>query len=177
MKPGLPSSAYPPLTVPPSEPRPGASTSERTSGLLSADHHGYPPRDTSHPLRDIEPSVFRDAARDHDRIRRLELEVAQLRKQVSLDGSVASPSTLKDVPKDSPACPPDPLPSNVAEKPGDGLEYKFIKGNNFKTRYFGSHNAWSSFKQLRKPPVAPRRRLARKTETDPSATQMVCSPS
>ncbi|KAI2777168.1 fungal-specific transcription factor domain-containing protein [Daldinia loculata] len=101
--------------------------------------------------REVEPSVLRDAVRDHDRIRRLELEVAQLRsalsKQASNDGStmVASPSTLKDSAKDSQSVPSNPTctPQNIAV-----FEYANLRGHDFKTKYFGPHNAWSSLQEL-----------------------------
>lgn len=98
--------------------------------------------------REVEPSLLRDAARDHERIRRLELEVAQLRgtlsKQASLDGStvVASPSTLKDSTKDGQSVPSN-TPQNCHEP-----EYATLRGHNFKTKYYGPHNAWSSLQEL-----------------------------
>ncbi|KAK9801092.1 hypothetical protein SCARD494_01072 [Seiridium cardinale] len=104
--------------------------------------------------RDLDTNVLKDTAKDHDRIRKLELEVAQLRaalaKQTSIDGTTvaATPSTAKDgVAKDSPL--DIPVPSFFEKKrPGDGLDFKFVRGHNFKTRFFGPHNSWSSFKEL-----------------------------
>lgn len=105
----------------------------------------------------VDATVVRDVARDHERIQKLELEVTQLKaalsKQASVDGStiVASPSTLKDVAKETP---PGPAPAEALhgpyphDCPGDGLEFKFIKGHNFKTRYFSPYNSWSSVKEL-----------------------------
>ncbi len=107
----------------------------------------------------VDATVVRDVARDHERIQKLELEVTQLKaalsKQASVDGStaVASPSTLKDGVKETPV---GPAPAEVlhgahyhqAECTGDGLEFKFIKGQNFKTRYFSPYNSWSSVKEL-----------------------------
>lgn len=105
--------------------------------------------------RDID-ATLKDVAKDHDRIRKLELEIAQLRsalsKQTSVDGTTvaATPSTAAkdDVGKESAL--DIPLPSFVHKrcKPGDGLDFKFVRGHNFKTRFFGPHNAWSSFKEL-----------------------------
>ncbi|KAH9893683.1 fungal-specific transcription factor domain-containing protein [Xylariomycetidae sp. FL2044] len=95
--------------------------------------------------------ALRDAARDHERIRRLELEVAQLRsvlsKQISVDGSTmaATPSTHKDSVKDTPPASNSALPVPVN---ADGLDLRFLRGNNFKTRYFGPHNVWSSLNEL-----------------------------
>ncbi|KAI2615139.1 hypothetical protein GGR54DRAFT_632397 [Hypoxylon sp. NC1633] len=103
--------------------------------------------------REVEPTVLRDAARDHDRIRRLELEVAQLRgtlsKQASVDGStiVTSPSTLKESVKDGQSVPSNPsfTPRNWG---CETREYQFLRGHDFKTKYFGPHNAWSSLQEL-----------------------------
>ncbi|KAK8129872.1 hypothetical protein PG999_002252, partial [Apiospora kogelbergensis] len=139
------------------EARPSGDTSiaDRASSALLSDHglvlHAG---DGSHPRRDIDASVLRDAARDHDRIRRLELEVSHLRnalsKQTSLDGTTAaSPSTLRDALKESPAAPVAP-PPGCPNEPSDGLEFKFVKGNQFKARYFGPHNSWylDDFEQI-----------------------------
>lgn len=128
-----------------------------TSVGPAVDRVSFPHNDIRRPVarRDIDP-LLRDATRDHDRIRRLELEVAQLRgalsKQGSLDGTTiaTSPSTLKDGQKESPPEPFDTrLPSFLApEKPGDGLEYKFVRGSNFKTRFCRVHNNRTSFRDL-----------------------------
>jgi hypothetical protein len=114
-------------------------------------------RDAVLPHRDLETSLaMRDAAKDHDRLRKLELEIAQLRAVVakqaaSIDGStaVASPATTKDVTKESPSqLPLLPLPPFLKDGRGDGLEFNCIRGRNFKTRFFGCHCAWSSFSEL-----------------------------
>ncbi|KAI0381666.1 fungal-specific transcription factor domain-containing protein [Hypomontagnella monticulosa] len=108
-----------------------------------------PSVNTPLPRRDVEPSLHRDAARDHDRIRRLELEVSQLRsalsKQTSVDGStiVASPSTLKDSVKDGQS-----VLSNTPQNVEAVAEYQNLRGHDFKTKYFGPHNAWSSLQEL-----------------------------
>lgn len=104
--------------------------------------------------RDID-ATLKDAAKDHDRIRKLELEIAQLRsalsKQTSIDGTTIataqSTAANEDVGKESAL--DIPVPSFLRRcKPGDGLDFKFVRGHNFKTRFFGPHNAWSSFKEL-----------------------------
>ncbi|OTB04572.1 hypothetical protein M426DRAFT_320688 [Hypoxylon sp. CI-4A] len=124
--------------VPPPHPAAFGSEVRRPSANLS------PAR------REIEP-VLRDAARDHERIRRLELEVAQLRgtlsKQTSIDGStaVASPSTVKDSVKDGQSLPSNP--SFTPQQP-EPPEYQYLRGHDFKTKYFGPHNAWSSLQEL-----------------------------
>ncbi|KAI0865352.1 hypothetical protein F4860DRAFT_461060 [Xylaria cubensis] len=98
--------------------------------------------------------VAKDTARDHERIRKLELEVAQLRnalaKQSSVDGStiVASPATTRDASKDT--------PPSYWTHPGSGFtnpdEIARIKAAEnamcFKSRYHGPHNAWSSLKNI-----------------------------
>ncbi|ORY56142.1 uncharacterized protein BCR38DRAFT_356187 [Pseudomassariella vexata] len=143
------------------ESRPGStseSIGERTSHIFPASVHPSQTdiRRTAVALSRELPRRDIDTARDHERIRKLELEVAHLRgalaKQTSLDGSTvigASPSTLRDAAKETP---PEPLdvqgPPFLQPGRGDGLEFKFIRGNNFKTRYFGPHNAWSSFREL-----------------------------
>ncbi|KAI1262283.1 hypothetical protein F5Y18DRAFT_397872 [Xylariaceae sp. FL1019] len=98
----------------------------------------------------VTTTVLKDAARDHERIRKLELEVAQLRnalsKQSSMDGTtiVASPSTTKDASKDTP-----PGLNIHAFIEGGGCEAKNRKkAATFKNRYFGPHNVWSSLKEL-----------------------------
>ncbi|KAJ2998658.1 hypothetical protein NUW58_g246 [Xylaria curta] len=91
---------------------------------------------------------------DHERIRKLELEVAQLRnalgKQSSVDGStiVASPSTIRDAPKDTP-------PALWAHPSGAFMntdEIARLKAAEnpmcFRSRYHGPHNAWSSLKEM-----------------------------
>ncbi|KAI1097576.1 hypothetical protein F4804DRAFT_327244 [Jackrogersella minutella] len=143
------------------ESRPGstsASSVERTSLVPVAPPITFgsearrPSVNPTPPVRrDVESSLLRDAARDHDRIRRLELEVAQLRgtlsKQTSVDGStiVASPSTLKDSVKDGQSVPSNPsyTPQNL-----EAPEYQHLRGHDFKTKYFGPHNAWSSLQEL-----------------------------
>ncbi|RYP75325.1 hypothetical protein DL771_002421 [Monosporascus sp. 5C6A] len=103
----------------------------------------------------VDATVIRDVARDHERIQKLELEVAQLRaalsKQSSIDGStaVASPATLKDGVKETPPGRAEHAnPTCSAECPGDGFQYKFIKGHDFKTRYYSPFNTWSSIREL-----------------------------
>lgn len=139
------------------EPRPGS-----ISGPVS-ERHSFAPTapmvsfdlDSRHPnhnplRRSVDASLLRESARDHDRVRRLELEVAHLKsalaKQASVDGStiVASPSTNKDGRSDLPQEPVAPI---IPDNP-DGLEFKFVRGHNFKTRYFGPHNSWDSVNQL-----------------------------
>ncbi|KAI8623554.1 hypothetical protein F5Y19DRAFT_371651 [Xylariaceae sp. FL1651] len=102
--------------------------------------------------RELDGPALKDAARDHERIRKLELEVAQLKnalaKQTSVDGStiVASPTTGRDASKDTPPT----LLTYPAAAFMDQNEFRStLKGGlHFKSRYFGPHNAWSSLKEL-----------------------------
>ncbi|KAI4868146.1 hypothetical protein F4820DRAFT_150759 [Hypoxylon rubiginosum] len=142
------------------ESRPGsiaASVGERTSFAPTAPPVTFgsevrrPSVNPSPARREVESSVLRDAARDHERIRRLELEVAQLRgtlaKQASLDGSTiaASPSTLKDSAKEGQSALSNP---SFTPKNCEAHEYQNLRGHDFKTKYYGPHNAWSSLQEL-----------------------------
>ncbi|GAW14894.1 hypothetical protein ANO14919_042990 [Xylariales sp. No.14919] len=99
-------------------------------------------------------TVLKDAARDHERIRKLELEVAQLRnaltKQSSVDGSTiaASPSTNRDATKDTP--PVLWAHSGAGFMNSDEIARMKAKQNAmcFRSRYCGPHNAWSSLKDI-----------------------------
>ncbi|KAF4510929.1 hypothetical protein G6O67_002775 [Ophiocordyceps sinensis] len=99
---------------------------------------------------------------DHDRIRRLELEIAQLKNQLtrpggSYDGSTVagtnSPSTHKDEAPGDGACGCDAATAvqecidggNVSGEKG---ELRFFRGKGFRTRYFGPHNASMAFVEL-----------------------------
>jgi len=107
-----------------------------------------------HPVRrDVDNAALKDAARDHERIKRLELEVLQLKnalaKQSSVDGStiVASPATSRDATKDTPpAFMPHPVAAFIDE--GHTRTKALEAGVNFKHRYFGPHNAWSSLRDI-----------------------------
>ncbi|KAI5862280.1 fungal-specific transcription factor domain-containing protein [Durotheca rogersii] len=102
--------------------------------------------------REVDLPVSRDVARDQERLRRLELEVTQLKntlsKQASIDGStiVASPATLKDSVRDGHS-----VRSNPAFTPRENpevSEFQNLRGHDFKTKYVGPHNAWSSLQEL-----------------------------
>ncbi|PNP41156.1 hypothetical protein TGAM01_v208276 [Trichoderma gamsii] len=101
------------------------------------------------------------ARQDHDRIRRLELEITQLKNLLtrpgasSLDGSTIvgtnSPSTQKDeAPHDGDAR-PRAEEQEIIEKSGmagENGELRFFRGKGFRTRYFGPHNASMAFVEL-----------------------------
>ncbi|KAI0508300.1 hypothetical protein F5B22DRAFT_650154 [Xylaria bambusicola] len=149
------------------EPRPGgppaatASTAARNtfvppeSPFVPIVGEGRRPNNNQPPIRPlVDTVVLRDTARDHERIRKLELEVAQLRsvltKQSSMDGSTvaASPSTNRDVAKDTPPtfC---PHPSATFMNPDEIARMKSrYNAMCFRSRYCGPHNAWSSLKEI-----------------------------
>lgn len=114
----------------------------------------------------------KDALREHERIRKLEVEVAQLKtlllaskqvSQASLDGGSTvvehSPAT-QDVDDaearvDVRAEVEAPLPSflqSQAEGTGDKDELRFHRRKEFKTRYFGPHSAYQAFAEVCSPP-------------------------
>lgn len=103
-----------------------------------------------------ESSPYRvDPLRDHGRIRKLELEVAQLKgllaKQSTLDGSTVadqSPTTqqLEDKVVDETKLPPF-LQSQV-DASFHKEELRFFRGKEFKTRYFGPYNACVAFSEV-----------------------------
>jgi hypothetical protein len=97
---------------------------------------------------------------DHDRIRKLELEIAQLKNMLarpgakdSLDGSTIagtnSPSTQKEDNDIDAATRPEVQECLVAGKlVGEKGELRFFRGKEFRTRYFGPHNASMAFVEL-----------------------------
>ncbi|KAK7413066.1 hypothetical protein QQX98_008074 [Neonectria punicea] len=113
------------------------------------------------PVMGLSPRDPEYARQDHDRIRRLELEIAQLKTQLSrpglnLDGSTVaatdtSPATQKD---DANPGDTDPSVREVHESieatnmSGDKGELRFFRGRGFRTRYFGPHNASMAFVEL-----------------------------
>jgi len=105
-------------------------------------------------------SLFRrDSPREADRIRRLELEVAQLKsilskRAPSLDGSTVNdhsppiqrPETL---PNEDLEFPPFLQQSSGQETNADKQELRFFRGKEFKTRYFGPRSAFLAFSEVR----------------------------
>ena len=102
-----------------------------------------------------ESSSFRKEPRDSDRIRRLELEVAQLKGvlagKVSLDGSTTnndpSPSTRHDPEIEVAGTPPPSFPPSQ-EPYANKDELRFFRGKGFKTRYYGPRSAFRAFAEL-----------------------------
>ncbi|KAG8423252.1 hypothetical protein J3458_000162 [Metarhizium acridum] len=107
------------------------------------------------------PSGF-SSREDHERIRRLELEIAQLKNQLarpggtgSFDGSTVaatdSPATRKDENLTESDGVPRPDVQECIEAgsmSGDKGELRFFRGKGFRTRYFGPHNASMAFVEL-----------------------------
>jgi hypothetical protein len=97
---------------------------------------------------------------DHDRIRKLELEIAQLKNAIrqggtSFDGSTIaatnSPATQKDdVGPDGEVIPRPEVQEciDASTALGDTGELRFFRGKGFRTRYFGPHNASMAFVEL-----------------------------
>ncbi|KAK1534471.1 uncharacterized protein CCOS01_03223 [Colletotrichum costaricense] len=151
---------------------PDRCTYETKSGAVLNASSGVPPAfaqldsrrngELAVPGKEADVSLIREAAKDHDRIRRLELEVAQLKTQLtrqamsSFDGSTIagtnSPLTQKDETNEAPA---DPCANNSELQScwhqygdGDKSELRFFRGKEFRTRYFGPHNATMAFIEL-----------------------------
>jgi hypothetical protein len=109
------------------------------------------------PIPGVDPNLYRrDSAREYDRIRRLELEVSQLKgllaKQGSLDGSTAVDRSPNSAQRTEVAL-PEPeatLPSFL--QPQDSNvhpdELRFFRGKEFKTRFFGPHSACLAFSEV-----------------------------
>ena len=101
------------------------------------------------PLAGPEAAYYRrDSTRDHDRIRRLEMEVTQLKsllvnKHNSLEGSTVHDRSPADGPKADTQVETDVnLPSYLQYQTGPETdELRFFRGKEFKTRYFGPHSA------------------------------------
>lgn len=138
---------------------------ETRAGLAPANRLGF----SQNPLFDtrlsLPPGVAagadsllyrKDALREHDRIRKLELEVAQLKniiaKQVSLDGSTEVDNSQTHHQKPEPRQPEvEPnLPSFIQYQQDlcDKEELRFFRGKEFKTRYFGPHSTYHAFAEL-----------------------------
>ncbi|RDA91132.1 hypothetical protein CP533_0461 [Ophiocordyceps camponoti-saundersi (nom. inval.)] len=110
-----------------------ASTSTNSSGLLLLDGRGRPGAGSED---------------HHERLRRLELEISQLKSQLArpYDGSTIggthSPSTYKDDTAEIHEC------IEAVNLAGEKGELRFFRGKGFRTRYFGPHNASMAFVEL-----------------------------
>ncbi|KAK4140803.1 uncharacterized protein C8A04DRAFT_31674 [Dichotomopilus funicola] len=135
---------------------------ETRPGLAPPNKLGLPPTALagidsrlSLPSTGGESPYFRKDVRESDRIRRLELEVAQLKnllvKQVSLDGSTVQDRSPPDHPKSDaePEAEIEIPPFLQTQQTGaDREELRFFRGKEFKTRYFGPHSAFLAFQEL-----------------------------
>lgn len=110
-----------------------------------------------------ESPYFRKDGREGDRIRRLELEVAQLKSLVakhgSFDGSTVQERSPPEPSRDAAAATPeaDEVPPflQTHETNADREELHFFRGKEFKTRYFGPHSAYLAFHEVCSGPRAP----------------------
>lgn len=100
----------------------------------------------------------KDVLREHERIRKLELEVAQLKnlltKQPSLDSgstvvgqSPTSPAT-QDAPPGADALASVPSSMQMQDTDADKEELRFYRGKEFKTRFYGPSSACTAFKEV-----------------------------
>jgi hypothetical protein len=135
---------------------------ETRPGLAPPNKLGLPPTALagldarlSLPSTGGESPYFRKDARESDRIRRLELEVAQLKsllvKQVSYDGSTIQDRSPPDHAKSDAGAEPEvdvPPFLQTQQTCADKDELRFFKGQEFKTRYFGPHSAFLAFQEV-----------------------------
>ena len=112
-------------------------------------------------------SSFAGREQDHDRIRKLELEIAQLKNHFArsgggatpYDGSTIAATATPSTQKDDNAHPQDPDLVAAAQREAvsecmnavsstEQGELRFFRGKGFRTRYFGPHNASMAFVEL-----------------------------
>lgn len=140
---------------------------ETRPGLAPPNKLGLPPNalagldaHLSLPSTGGESPYFRKDGRESDRIRRLELEVAQLRSLLvkhsssSLDGSTVQEPSQHGPKSDAGPEPDVALPPflQTQETCADREELRFFRGKEFKTRYFGPYSAFLAFQEVRIPP-------------------------
>ena len=101
-------------------------------------------------------SILQDAARDHDRIRQLEMELNKMKdlltqqSKMLTSGTVAnSPSSRKDAEVSSVETREQRLSKQpYLAAPDHWGELRFFKGKEFRTRYFGPNNASRAFAEV-----------------------------
>lgn len=97
--------------------------------------------------------VRKDGIRDFDRIRRLEVELMQLKNllvsKIGADGTlnINEPQTAPPR-QDQGLVPETKLPEFMQYGHDADNEMRFFRGKEFRTRYFGPHNASMAFSQL-----------------------------
>jgi len=139
------------------ETRPGLAPPNKL-GLAQGTLAGLDVR-LSLPSTGGESAFFRkdlNVVREPDRIRRLEVEVAQLKgllaKQVSLDGSTVndhSPPLHRPEPDVEVEGTPPPYFQQSQDPYAEKEELRFFRGKEFKTRYFGPRSAFMAFSEVR----------------------------
>lgn len=113
-----------------------------------------------------DPLLRKDPSREPDRVRRLEIEVAQLKnlllKQVASDGSSTlvggSPTGARTDAREPPV--DTNLSLQYQGEPLEKDELRFFRGKEFRTRYFGPHNASMAFSEVSGSPFVLAARLA-----------------
>jgi hypothetical protein len=100
----------------------------------------------------------KDALREHERIRKLELEVAQLKNLLTKQASTDSGSTIvacsppsqatHDVPSRAEADSSVPCSMVLQDIDADREELRFYRGREFKTRFYGPTSAAIAFKEV-----------------------------
>lgn len=128
------------------ETRPGLAPPPKPAGLPLSQYDGRLSLSNDNLVR-------KDTSRDFDRIRRLEIEVTQLKnlltKQVRGDGSLALDEPSHAVMRPDPGLAPEnKLPEFMQYGHDADNEMRFFRGKEFRTRYFGPHNASMAFSQL-----------------------------
>ncbi|KAJ0125260.1 hypothetical protein J7T55_006605 [Diaporthe amygdali] len=128
------------------ETRPGVAPPPKPAGLQLSQYDGRLSLSNDNLVR-------KDSARDFDRIRRLEIEVSQLKnllsKQLGSDGGLAVDAASQATVRPDPDLVPEhKLPEFMQYGHDAGDEMRFFRGKEFRTRYFGPHNASMAFSQL-----------------------------
>lgn len=132
------------------ESRPGVVPPAKPAGIALSQYDGRLTLSNDQLVR-------KDSMRELDRVRRLEIEVAQLKnllsKQINSDGSLTTPDgeTPSERRSGTEGLPPDNSnlpPSFQYGHDADG-EMRFFRGKEYRTRYYGPHNATMAFSQVR----------------------------
>lgn len=128
----------------------------------------------------------RDASRDADRIRRLEQEVSQLKsiltrvphsdESVTLNEDSPRKTDLEDVDVQDHIPTPSACGNSYHGYTPEADELRFFRGKEFRTRYFGPHNALMAFSEVR-PPTHFTHWLKSRLLTPPRASSRVSAPS
>lgn len=129
------------------ETRPGIAPPQKPAGLPLSQYDGRLSLSNDSLVR-------KDGVRDFDRIRRLEIEVTQLKnllaKSVGSDGTITLNESPAAAPRPEAAelIPETKLPEFMQYGHDADNEMRFFRGKEFRTRYFGPHNASMAFSQL-----------------------------